>query len=225
MRPEPGFVSVRPWGRVRCPAAHSPKSGGGRGEGKLPDARPGVVRAPLGGSGQTLALTIPTGDELHAHVAAYGRRWPRSTYTISPRSRLSRESRSRRDRDGCREATQVRRELHGRAVRLLKISSAQGIVLIRPGERERRPAARSPFVGSPPEVGKFASARLGAVQAPTGGSGQTLAPIISKGAELHAQVAVDGRRWPRSTYTISPRSRLSRESRSRRDRDGCREAT
>ena len=48
-------------------------------EGKLTDARPGVVRAPLGGSGQTLALTIPTGDELHAHVAGYGLRWPSGT--------------------------------------------------------------------------------------------------------------------------------------------------
>ena len=45
----------------------------------MPDAPAGVVRAPLGGSGQTLALTIPTGDELHAHVAAYGLRWPSGT--------------------------------------------------------------------------------------------------------------------------------------------------
>ena len=31
MRPEPGFVSVRPGGRVRCPAAYSPKMAVGGG--------------------------------------------------------------------------------------------------------------------------------------------------------------------------------------------------
>ena len=74
-----------------CPAAHSPKMavGGRAAEGKLPDARPGVVRALPGGSGQTLALIISARARLHAHVAANGRRWPPGTYAISPRSRLS----------------------------------------------------------------------------------------------------------------------------------------
>ena len=42
------------------------------------------------------------------------------------------------------------------------MSFPPGIVLIRPWGPERRQGARSPFVWSGPEMGKFASARLGA---------------------------------------------------------------
>ena len=40
--------------------------------------------APPGGSGRTLALTISSKAELHAHVAPYGPRWPLVTWGDLP---------------------------------------------------------------------------------------------------------------------------------------------
>ena len=60
--------------------------------------RPGAVRAPTGRSGHFMALQTPTGAGEHACIERYGLMWPRSTYSISPRSRPGLESRSRRDR-------------------------------------------------------------------------------------------------------------------------------
>jgi len=60
--------------------------------------RPGAVRAPTGGSGHFMALQIPTGAGEHARIERYGLMWPRSTYSISARSRPGLEPRSRRDR-------------------------------------------------------------------------------------------------------------------------------
>jgi len=68
----------------------------------------------------------------------------------------------------CLQATYGRSQLRERAVKIPEISIEPGIVLIRPWGPERRQGARSPFVGSGPEMEKFASARLGAFRAPTG---------------------------------------------------------
>ena len=74
-------------------------------EGKLASARPGAVRAPPGGLGQFLAIVMSTRAKLHAHIAAYGRRWPsctrRNLGAISILTRVEIAPRSCR----CQEAT------------------------------------------------------------------------------------------------------------------------
>ena len=60
--------------------------------------RPGAVRVPTGGSGHFPALKTSTGAGAHAYIKGYGLMWPRSTYSISARSRPGLEPRSRRDR-------------------------------------------------------------------------------------------------------------------------------
>ena len=80
-------------------------------------------------------------------------------------------------------------------------------------------------MGSGPEMGKFESARLGAVRPPTGGRGQFPALWISPGSRPHAYVAGYGLRWllgtRREEIAISTLMRAEIARRSHR----CREAT
>eukprot|EP00964_Phaeocystis_antarctica_P107219 scaffold71979_cov59-Phaeocystis_antarctica.AAC.1 len=63
----------------------------------MASARPGAVRAPPGGLGHFLALTMSKGARPHAHMAAYSPRWPPGT-----------GSRSRRDLDSEEESSSLR---------------------------------------------------------------------------------------------------------------------
>ena len=162
--------------------------------GQLASTRPGAVRAPLGGPGHFLALTISKGAGTHAHIAAYGPRWPPGTRrdldAISILTRVEIAPRSRRVPGGHLGPYTAIRACGLAPGHIISARKCRGP----PGGARTAPGRALAFCGVRPAKGQIVECAAG--RAPPGGLRHFLALTISKGARPHARVAAYGRRCP-----------------------------